>query len=193
MWVGAVNLYCARRGLPLVQTRDLGQAWTGRRWKYLNNLTRKYEILLIIVYIAKTWEPNRIDPDSAKTLETAETFVFLYLPPAARRRPEPNFVVIELRATTWNSSQPSRRGGEKKNIKGQLNATLKHCICMRWSLGGRHCVERREAQPRTRDGPWGEECDGDPRLRITARRVRDTRSGRGLRGGSAVVYLDSTP
>lgn len=38
-----------------------GQAWTERRWgaKYLNNLTRKYEIFLIIVYIAKTWEPNR--------------------------------------------------------------------------------------------------------------------------------------
>lgn len=40
--------------------------------KYLNNLTRKYEILLIIVYIAKTWEPNRIDPDSTETLATAQ-------------------------------------------------------------------------------------------------------------------------
>lgn len=67
VWVGAAKLYCVQRDLRLVQTRDLRQAWTQRRWKYFNNLTRKYEISLIIVYIAKTLEPNRINPDSNET------------------------------------------------------------------------------------------------------------------------------
>lgn len=95
-----------------------GRRGLGEGEKYLNNLTRKYEILLIIVYIAKTWEPNRIDPDLTKTLETAETFVFLYVYSAARRR--------TLLWSSWeprpdNSSQTSRRGGERRKYKGAIS------------------------------------------------------------------------
>lgn len=52
-----------------------GRRGLGRRWKYENNLTRKYEILLIIVYIAKKKktknmrsEPNRSGLNSWKHL-----------------------------------------------------------------------------------------------------------------------------
>lgn len=136
-------------------------------------------------------EPNR-SGFSWNARNRLNIFIFISLSP--RRGGD------RSRTLLWSSWEPRpeihltiKERGREENIKGQLNATLWHCIYMRWSLGGRHCVERREAQPRTRDGPWGQECDGDPGLRITARRVRDTRSGRGLRGGSAVVYLDSPP
>lgn len=110
-WVGGIKLYCVHKDMPLVQTRDLVQAWTGRRWKYLNNLTRKYEILLIIVYIAKTWEPNRIDPDYTETLATAQLPKQIGFSPAAGKE-----IGAELCFDLDESQDPKfhlTNGGEK--------------------------------------------------------------------------------
>ena len=94
-----------------------GQASTERRWKYLNNLTRKYEILLIIVYIAKTWEPNRIDPDSAETESQRHNFPKqIGLSPAARKTTGAELCFDRTR----NSSH--RRGREEKT--GGVTTTL---------------------------------------------------------------------
>lgn len=94
------------------------------------------------------------------------------------------------RAQSQNPKFSPPSGAEK--IEGQLHSNLNTAYLLGESrnLEGRHCAGR--GNQRRRFSLRKEGRDGDPHLRITAGRGRDTLSLRGLRGDPPSSTLSST-
>lgn len=110
--------------------------------------------------------------------------------PAVRRVLEAELCFDQALSQNPKFFSPSR-GGEK--IEGQLHSNLNTAYLLGESqnLEGRHCAGRGNPA-NTRFSLRKERRDGDPHLRITARRGWDTLSLRGLWGDPPSSTLSST-